>query len=93
MSQIPQDSTSEQTGSYAASVPQRHDANDIARRRLEAARLAMRPPKRPIFVVAAWVTPLVAVALIAVLAVALLSAQHAGRPAAIVPTACRTLPA
>ncbi len=87
VSRLPEHSTSEP----GAATPLLHtnstyDGTDIARRRIEAARLAMHPPKkRAIVGVAAWVSPLVAVALIAVLVAALLSAHHAGRSVAIAP--------
>lgn len=90
VSRLPEHSTSgQEAATPLAQTSHTHDGNDMARRRLDAARLAMNPPKRSILTKAAWLSPLAAVLLLAILAAVFFSAQHAGRLVATSPT---TLP-
>ena len=90
VSRLPEHSTSgQEAATPLVQTSNTHDGNDMARRRLDAAKLAMHPPKRPILTKAAWLSPLVAVLLLAILAAMFFSTQHAGRSVATSPT---TLP-
>ncbi|GEM_PF-1824886 len=79
VSQLPEQPTPEQTTDTLHT--HNLDTSNIAQQRLEAARFALRPPKRRIHPLVAWLAPLAAVLLIALLAKVVFTAQRAG-PAA-----------
>jgi photosystem II stability/assembly factor-like uncharacterized protein len=80
VSQLPGTPTPEQP-------PTSLQTRDIAHQRLVAARLAMRPPKRHIPPLVAWLAPVAVVLLIALLAKVIFTTQHPTGPVAPSPLA------
>jgi len=80
MSQLPPDSTPDQSADELTT-------KEIARRRLEAAQLALRPSKRRSYPLIVWLAPVAAVLLVALLATLIFTTRRPTAPSAPPPLA------